>query len=262
MSDARPHGGLWRVAMAITWRSLHTYLRRPDLFMPSLVFPLVFLASFAGGFSALSSVPGFHFPAGYTAFQFVFVLCQSALFSGLFTGFTVAFDFESGFARRLMLAAENRRSIALGYALMALIRASITLTLVTVVALLTGMRVTGDGVDIFGLYGLAALLVLIGYGWAAGVAFRFRSIQAGPLMQTPVFLILFLAPVYVPLGLLKGWIHSVASINPATAFIDAGRGLISGAHDHTALAFICATALIGVFSIWLLTGLRAAENAG
>jgi ABC-2 type transport system permease protein len=124
------------------------------------------------------------------------------------------------------------------------------------------MRITGDGVDLVGLYGLAALLVLVGYCWAAGVAFRFRSIQAGPLMQTPVFLILFLAPVYVPLGLLKGWIHAVASVNPATAFLDAGRGLISGAHNHTVLAYICAVALIGLFAVWLLTGLRAAENAG
>jgi ABC-2 type transport system permease protein len=255
-------GGLWRVATTIAWRSLHTYVRRPDLFVPSLVFPLIFLASFAGGLSALGSVPGFHFPAGYTAFQFVFVLCQSAMFSGLFTGFTLAFDFESGFARRLMLAAEDRRGIALGYAFVALTRAAITLSVVTAVALATGMRITGDGIDIVGLYGLATLLVLVGYGWAAGVAFRFRSIHAGPLMQTPVFLILFLAPVYVPLGLLKGWIHAVASVNPATAFLDAGRGLISGVHDHTALAFVCALALSILFAVWLLTGLRAAENAG
>jgi ABC-type multidrug transport system permease subunit len=263
MSAAAPTGGgLWRVATTIAWRSLHTYVRRADLFVPSLVFPLIFLASFAGGLSALGSVPGFHFPAGYTAFQFVFVLCQSAMFSGLFTGFTLAFDFESGFARRLMLAAEDRRGIALGYALVALTRAAITFAVVTPVALVAGMRITGDGVDIVGLYGLAALLVLVGYGWAAGVAFRFRSIQAGPLMQTPVFLILFLAPVYVPLGLLKGWIHAVANVNPATAFLDAGRGLISGAHNHTALAFVCAIALILLFSVWLLRGLRAAEGAG
>ena len=123
------------------------------------------------------------------------------------------------------------------------------------------MRITGNGVDVFGLYGLAALLVLIGYVWAAGVAFRFRSIQAGPLMQTPVFLIIFLAPVYVPLGLLQGWIHSVASVNPATAFLEAGRGLISGVHDHTGLAFACALALIALFSVWLLTGLRNAETS-
>jgi ABC-2 type transport system permease protein len=254
-------GGIWRVARTIAWRSLHTYVRRPDLFVPSLVFPLVFLASFAGGLSALGDVPGFHFPAGYTAFQFVFVLSQSAMFGGLFTGFTLAFDFESGFARRLMLAAEDRRGIALGYALVALTRSAITLTVVSVVALATGMRITGDGVDVFGLYGLALLLTLVGYGWAAGVAFRFRSIQAGPLMQTPVFLLLFLAPVYVPLSLLKGWIHTVASINPATAFLDAGRGLISGVHNHTALAFACALVLIFLFGIWMLTGLRSAENA-
>jgi hypothetical protein len=68
MSSApKSGGGIWRVAFAIAWRSLHTYVRRPDLFIPSLVFPLVFLASFAGGLSALGSVPGFHFPAGYTA---------------------------------------------------------------------------------------------------------------------------------------------------------------------------------------------------
>ncbi len=80
-------------------------------------------------------------------------------------------------------------------------------------------------------------------------------------MQTPVFLLLFLAPVYVPLSLLKGWIHAVASVNPATAFLDAGRGLISGVQDHTALAFIAAVALLVLFGVWLLTGLRAAENA-
>jgi len=244
-------GSIWRVALAIAWRSLHTYVRRPDLFVPSLIFPLVFLASFAGGLSALGSIPGFRFPAGYTAFQFVFVLCQSATFAGLFTGFTLAYDF-----------AEDRRGIALGYALVALSRAAITLALITGVALLAGMRITGDGVDIFGLYGLAALLVLVGYGWAAGVAFRFRSIQAGPLMQTPVFLLLFLAPVYVPISFLKGWIHGVAQINPATAFLEAGRGLISGVHDHTGLAFLAAAGLIVLFGVWMLSGLRKAEAAG
>ncbi|HEX5308530.1 MAG TPA: ABC transporter permease [Solirubrobacteraceae bacterium] len=255
------HASIWAVARAILWRGLHTYTRRPDLFIPSLVFPLVFFASFAGGLSALGDVPGFDFPSGYTAFQFVFVMLQASMFSGLFTGFTVAFDFESGFARRLMLAAGNRRGILLGYALVALSRAAITLTVVTCVALIAGLQIGGDGVDVLGLYALAALLVLVGYGWAAGVAFRFRSIQAGPLMQTPVFLLLFLAPVYVPLTLLRGWIHAVASLNPATAFLEGGRGLISGIHDHTLLAFACAAGLIVFFAIWSLAGLRAAERS-
>ena len=36
------------------------------------------------------------------------------------------------------------------------------------------------------------------------------------MMQIPVFLILFFAPVYVPLALLQGWIHGVAVVNPMT----------------------------------------------
>jgi ABC-2 type transport system permease protein len=259
--NAHTGSSAWAVARAVLWRGVHTYTRRPDLFVPSIVFPLVFFASFAGGLSALGDVPGFRFPSGYTAFQFVFVLLQASMFSGLFTGFTLAFDFESGFARRLMLAAGNRVGIVLGYALVALSRAVITLSVVSAVALIAGMRVGGDGVELFGLYAMAALLVLVGYGWAAGVALRFRSIQAGPLMQTPVFLLLFLAPVYVPLSLLKGWIHAIASVNPATAFLQAGRGLIAGVQQHTLLAYCCAIGLLILFAAWTLLGLRAAERS-
>ena len=38
-----------------------------------------------------------------------FVFLQSAAFGGVFTGFAVARDFDSGFARRLLLSAPQRR---------------------------------------------------------------------------------------------------------------------------------------------------------
>src|SRR3712207_8442715 len=45
----------------------------------------------------------------------------------------------------------------------------------------------------------------------------FRSTQqAGPVIRTPIFLVLFLAPVFVPLNLLTGWIETVARLNPFT----------------------------------------------
>jgi ABC-2 type transport system permease protein len=98
--------------------------------------------------------------------------------------------------------------------------------------------------------------------WAAGVAMRVRSIQGGPLMQFPTFLVLFLAPVYVPLSLLSGWIHAVASVNPVTALLEAGRGFISGDPAVVGLAFTVAVALPVVFSLWARGGLRRAEAAG
>ena len=116
-------------------------------------------------------------------------------------------------------------------------RESLAITLLFAVALTTGMSVSGGGVDIFGLIGLA-LIINLGAGlFSGGIALRFRSIQAGPLMQTPVFLILFLAPVYVPLPLLTGWIHAVATVNPLTAVLQGASTLLAGDTGGIALAF-------------------------
>ncbi len=261
MSAHRP-AGFRSIATAVAWRSIHIFLGNPAFLVPAVVFPLFFFVSFAGGLSAIAGVPGFDFPSGYTAFQFVFVLLQSAAFGGVFTGFGIARDFETGFARRYLLAASNRNGIVAGYALAALIRAVITWTILTVVALLAGMEVGGSGVDVFGLYALAVLVNLAATMWAAGVAMRVRSIQGGPLMQFPTFLVLFLAPVYVPLSLLSGWIHAVASVNPATALLEAGRGFISGEPEVVALAFAIGATLPILFALWARGGLRRAEAAG
>ena len=250
------------VARAVAWRTLHNVFTNPSLFIPSLAFPLFFFIAFAGGLSRVSDVPGFDYPAGYTAFQFVFVLLQSAAFGGVFTGFGIARDFESGFARRLLLAAPHRSGIVLGYAVAALVRWLVTAAVITAVALLAGMQVGGDGVDLVGLYGLAVLLNGAAVLWAAGVAMRLRSMQAGPIMQMPVFLVLFFAPVYVPLALLEGWIHAVATLNPLTRVLEAGRGFLAGSPTEVAAAFGATVALAALFSVWALRGLRRAERAG
>jgi ABC-2 type transport system permease protein len=190
------------------------------------------------------------------------VLLQSAAFGGVFTGFAIARDFEIGFAKRYLLAASNRNGIVAGYALAALARAFITWTVLTAIALVAGMNVGGGGVELFGLYGLAILVNLAATLWAAGVAMRVRSIQGGPLMQFPTFLVLFLAPVYVPLSLLSGWIHTVASVNPVTALLEAGRGFLAGDPTVVALAFAIAAVLPVVFALWARGGLRRAEAAG
>src|SRR5438067_1881289 len=250
------------VARGVSWRVLHTFFTNPAFLLPSLAFPLFFFTAFAGGLSRVSQIPGFDFPAGYIAFQFVFVLLQSAAFAGVFTGFGIARDFESGFMRRLMLAAPNRSGILLGYVVSALVRWATVAVVVTIVALLAQMNVGGDGIDLFGLYTLALLLNLAGTLWATGVAMRLRTQQAAPVMQMPVFLLLFFAPVYVPLDLLQGWIHGVASVNPITPLLEAGRGFISGEPELALAAFAIAAGLIGGFCLWAVRGLRSAEAAG
>jgi ABC-2 type transport system permease protein len=253
---------VWHVARGVAWRTLHVIVTTPSLLLPGLLFPLFFFIAFAGGLSQVSEVPGFDYAGDYTSFQFVFVLLQSAAFGGVFGGFGIARDFEGGFGKRLLLASPNRLGILLGYALAALGRWGITAALLTVIALAVGMDVGGGPVDLVGLYTLALLVNGVALLWAAGMALRFRTIQIGPFIQMPVFLLLFFAPVYVPLSLLTGWIEAVATFNPITYVLEAGRGLMSGAPTEVGLAFGLTFALVACFSVWAVRGLRSAEAAG
>ena len=253
--------GFRSVALAVAWRNIHNFFTNPALILPALVFPLFFFTAFAGGLSNVANVPGFDFPDGYTAFQFVFVLLQASAFAGVFTGFAVARDFESGFSRRILLAAPNRGGMVAGYVLAAMTRMVFTYVVITVVALVVGMKVGGDGVDLFGLYGLAILVNVAATLWSTGVAMRLRTMQAGPAMQMPVFLVLFVAPVWLPLPLLGGWVHAVAQVNPTTVLLESGRGFISGDPVKAGLAFAIVAGLVLVFSLWARGGLRSAESA-
>jgi ABC-type polysaccharide/polyol phosphate export permease len=98
--------------------------------------------------------------------------------------------------------------------------------------------------------------------WACGVAMFLRTEQAGALIQMPVFVLLFLAPVYVPLSLLTGWIHDVANFNPVTAVLEAGRGLLAGSPVKVAIAFAALVAGVAVMSLFARRGLASAERAG
>ena len=250
------------VVEGVAWRVLKNVFTNPSIFFPSVAFPLFFFTAFAGGLSQVRNVPGFDYEPGYTTFQFAFVLLQAAAFGGVFTGFGIARDFENGFARRLLLAAPNRTGIVLGYALAAAVRWVVTAAILTAVALAVGMNVFGGPLDVFGLYLLALLVNVAGILWASGVAMRLRTMQAGPVMQMPVFLTLFFAPVYVPLGLLTGWIEVLATLNPLTYVLEAVRDMLAGGDVDVLLAYGVALALMAAFGAWALRGLRRAEAAG
>ena len=143
--EADAHMRSRSVALAVAWRNLHNFFTNPALVIPALLFPLFFFTAFAGGLSSVANAPGFDFPDGYTAFQFVFVILQASAFGGVFTGFAIARDFEIGLrpppaAGR---AASHRRSSS-GYAMAALARAVFIWVMLTVVAFAVGMTISGD----------------------------------------------------------------------------------------------------------------------
>jgi ABC-2 type transport system permease protein len=253
-------GGFFSVAGAVAGRQIYKYFSNPAFLAPAL-FPLFFFVAFAGGLTRVGDVPGFGYEPGYIAFQYVWALMQAVAMGGAFTGFSIAGDFENGFAKRLMLAASHRSGIILGYTIASLVRVTTTGALVTALALLTGIPISG-GFDLFGLIGLAVLVNVAATLFGAGVAMLLRTQQAGPVIRTPIFLVLFLAPVFVPMNLLAGWLEAVARLNPFTTILDAARGFLAGEPTGVLPAYAIGFALILVFALWALFGLRSAERAG
>jgi ABC-2 type transport system permease protein len=254
--------GYFRAARGLAFRNLSKVLTQPALFLPSLLMPVFFFVAFAGGLSAISNVPGFDYPAGYTAFQFVFVLLQSAAFAGVFTGFSIAADFEFGMGPRLMMATPNRTAIILGYVITAVVRAILVFAILTAIALAAGMDVLGGASHLVGLYAFALGVNLVASLFATGVALKLRTMQATPAMQMPMFLFLMLAPVYVPRELITGWVHTASGFDPLTPILTQGRNLLAG---QTADIGIVVAVIAGMFALMLffaMRGLRSAEAAG
>jgi ABC-2 type transport system permease protein len=250
------------VAGGLARRLLDVFLTSPALFLPPLLMPLFFFVAFAGGLSAVSNNPAFDYPAGYTAFEYGFVLMQASAFGGVFTGFSIAADFQFGFGRRLLLATPHRSALIVGYGIVALVRATITITVITAIGLAAGMDIIGGPLDLVALYGLAVLVNIAGTLFTSGIALRFRSLQATPLMMTPTFLFLFLAPVYVPRNLLAGWVGAVSDYDPITHVMETGRELIAGQPADFLAALAIALGLAALLAVFAIRGLRSAEAAG
>jgi ABC-type multidrug transport system permease subunit len=249
-----------QVAGGLGRRGTKAWITSPPFVIITLLFPLIFLAAFAGALAPLAGDPAFHYPGDYTTFVYGFVVLQAAAFGGVFTGYSAARDFELGFAPRIFLAVPDRSAILVGYVIVAVVRSLIAAAVVTLAALAGGMSPRCDLRQALLVVVLVVLMATIATCWTTGVAMRSRTTRAGPLMHTPVLIAMFLTPVYVPLELLGSWLKAVASVNPLTPFVEASRALLVGttAHLHQSLAI--AASLIVLLGAWALSGVRRAAR--
>jgi ABC-2 type transport system permease protein len=240
--------------LAVVQRQLKAV--NPAHIVPPIVIPLLFFAAFAGGLSSIADTPEFTYP-DYTGFIWIFVLFMGTSFAAVFRGFAMVADFETGFARRMMLTAPQRMSIVMGFVIAALGQAVLVSVILFGVALLAGMDLGGSVPQVLAIFVLAIALNAAVMLYAAGVALRLPTLQTGSLfMIMPVFIFLFVAPVYLPREELSGWLKTAAGINPFTPLFEAGRGLLAGSPESVALAFGVVAGMIVLGYVWALTGMQ------
>ena len=217
-------------SLQVTWgiaaRSLKLIPRLPSTFVPSLVMPVFFTISFAGAFSGLVLLPGF--PAEKIIDWFLpMTTIQGAAFAGITTGMGVARDLQNGFFDRLLLAPASRLALLSGPLVATVLRGFIPIALLLVIAVVGGAHFYGGALAILVLVVASLGVALAAGAWAVGLALKFKTQQAAPLMQSGLFLLFFLSTAQMPIELLTGWLHGIARFNPMTnVFLMARQGFL------------------------------------
>ncbi len=106
------------VALAVAQRSTRKLRKSPVVAIVPTMIPLFFFASFTGALSSFGDADARYYD--FTAFEFVFVLYQGAIYVAIFTSFELASDYQTGVANRMMTAAPRRMAIVAGYVISAL----------------------------------------------------------------------------------------------------------------------------------------------
>lgn len=211
-----------RVSWQMALRSIKLIPRVPSTFFPSLIMPVFLVISFGGQFAGLALLPGF--PTDEILNWFIpMATLQGGAFAGITTGLGVARDLENGFFDRFLLSPVPRFALVGGPLIASVLRGLLPLTLLSIVTVISAAHIEA-GVLGWLAYASAVLgIALIAGAWAFGLAIRFKTMQVAPLMQSGIFLAVFLSTAQMPLHLIDGWLHDVARINPMTNVLALAR---------------------------------------
>jgi ABC-2 type transport system permease protein len=251
---------LLHATMGLAGRNLLLVRRVPSVFIPSLVMPLFILIATAGAFRGIGSLPAFD-GANYMDFTLPMAATMGAGFAGVNAGMTLARDLEGGFFDRLNASPVPRAALIGGPLVAAFVRSLFTTTVVYVASLIGGADLAGP-LDIVVIYLLAAGFGQAASLWAMGVALRAKSVQATPLMQVVVFLAVFTSVLYAPRELLRGWLATVADVNPVTYLLEAAREAQLGGWgwDTLGQGLLAVAGLLAVTAFFAFRGLRRAAG--
>ena len=214
-----------------TWlvhqRYLGILLRNPAWIIIGVTQPVLYLLLFAPLLKSIARMPGFPPGGAYNVFV-PGLLIQLGLFGAAGVGFSLIAELRFGVIERLRVTPVSRLALLLGRAM----RDVLTLLLQSVILVVLALPF-GLSIHLGGLLLVLALIALIGLMMASvsyALAFALRSEDSfAPLIFTATLPILLLSGVLLPLSLAPSWLRGIASVNPLSYAVNAGRAIFN---DH------------------------------
>jgi len=230
-------------SLLIVGRALWRLARNPAPLLSGLAMSAFFLIVYDAAIGGIGFLPEFG-GAGYLAFLLPMGVVSLLFASSAGSAQALSRDIASGYFMRLALAPVPRSAFVLAAILAD--TAGIFLSALVVLglgALLGAPFVGGLG----GALGVAALAASFGAGvsaLSAAAVMRTGKAELAGMIGSAVFMLLFLAPTFVPRELMGArWLQVVSIGNPLTYLMEAMRALISGTGDPGAVPVAAAIAL-------------------
>jgi ABC-2 type transport system permease protein len=233
-------------ALVIFRYQMRLLLREPVWIVIVMIQPLLYLALFGPLLDKVAMTPGF--PPG-DPFQ-VFVpglLVQLGIFGSMFVGFGIIAEIRFGTVERMRVSPASRFGLLLGRILRDALVLVIQATLLTLVAVLFGLRVPALGAAI--TVGIVALLgvALSALSYAAGLWLKSEDALA-PLLNMVSVPVLLLSGILLPMTLAPKWLRRLSQLDPFSYVVDGARAAFRGDYGDLSLT----AGLIAAFAIAVL----------
>ncbi|HRL14282.1 MAG TPA: ABC transporter permease, partial [Aggregatilineales bacterium] len=192
---------------SLMWRTLVTNFRVPAAVLPPIIisaFFLVIYQSSLGG--AAGFIPGLR-GQSYLGFILPLSVVSAALSGAGVAGQSIVRDIDNGYFDKLSLTPVSRSALLLGPMLAGAVILLLQTGVVIAMALLLGLAPETGLPGILAVLGFALLLGVGFSGFTVGIALFTGNAAATQGASFIFFPLSFLAPTFVPLALISGWLR-------------------------------------------------------
>lgn len=226
-------------------RNLRHIRRNPELLLDVTLSPIMFVLLFRFVFGGAIDVGD----TSYVNYLMAGIFVQTIAFTGVYTGYLLAFDLTKGMIDRFRSLPMAQSSVITGRTVTDMMRGMLAISIMWIVGVVVGFRPEG---------GITGALAAIGMILLFGFALSWVGIVAGALVRTPealqgiifmvVFPLTFASSAFVPTDTMPDWLEVFAEAQPMTLVTNAVRDFTlggSGGPDLTA-ALIWSAGMLAV----------------
>lgn len=211
--------------IALSRRSILAIARQPAIVIPSLIFPLFFVALGTSSFAQAIDIPGFPVVDSFLDFALAGAIVQGILFGSIVSATALATDIENGFFDRLLTTPTSRVGILVGRLAGGMTYGGFQTALFIVLLLPFGLSIKSGPVGLLVMIVGGVLAALAVGGLMSTVALRTGSSEAVQGAFPLLFVLLFFSSTFFPRETMSGLYRAIADVNPISYLAEGFRAL-------------------------------------